>query len=95
MIFYDFEVFKYDWLVVLIDIVKKEKITIVNNEEKLAKFYEENQNEIWIGFNSKHYDQFILKSILLGLNPKTINDEIIVNNKKGWQISNEFSKIKF
>lgn len=94
MIFYDFEVFKYDWLVVCINPIKREKEIIINNSEKLLEFYENNKDEIWIGYNSKHYDQYILKGILLGMNPKRINDLIIVENKKGWEISNEFRKIK-
>ena len=93
MIFYDFEVFQYDWLVVCINPIKKEKKIIVNNPEELEKFYLENKNELWIGWNSKHYDQYILKGILLGMNPKLINDEIIIQNKKGWEISPEFRKI--
>lgn len=94
MIFYDFEVFNYDWLVVFINPMKKEKIIIINNSEELLNFYEENKDDVFIGWNSKHYDQYIFKGILLGMNPKLINDEIILNSKKGWQISNEFRKIK-
>ena len=94
MIFYDFEVFQYDWLVVCINPLKKEKKIIINSPSELQKFYEKNKDEIWIGWNSKHYDQYILKGILLGMNPKIINDEIILNNKKGWEISNQFRKIK-
>lgn len=93
MIFYDFEVFQYDWLVVCINPIKKEKKIIVNDADELEKFYSENKDELWIGWNSKHYDQYILKGILLGMNPKLINDEIIVHNKKGWEISPEFRKI--
>lgn len=95
MIFYDFEVFQYDWLVVFINPIKKEKKIIVNNPEELEKFCTKNKNEIFIGWNSKHYDQYILKGILLGMNPKIINDEIIINNKKGWEISPEFRKVTF
>lgn len=39
-IFYDFEVFKYDWLVVFIDYDTKEKTVIINNVEELRTFYE-------------------------------------------------------
>ena len=93
IIFFDFEVFMYDWLVVLIDPMKKTKTRIHNNPEELTRYYEENKNDIWIGHNIKHYDQYILKGILLGMNPKTINDKIIVNGMEGWQISREFNKI--
>ena len=94
MIFYDFEVFKEDWLVVLIDPSKKQITEIVNDPEQLSKFYEENKNDIWVGFNSRHYDQYILKGILLGFDPKKINDWIIVKEKDGWQYSSLFKKIQ-
>lgn len=92
MIFYDFEVFKYDWLVVLIEPNERRETVIVNDRKKLLGFYEEHKADIWIGFNSRHYDQYILKSILLGLNPKEVNDKII-NGIEGWRISNAFMNI--
>ena len=52
MIFYDFEVFKKDWLVVFIDMTKKEKVIIVNDEAKLKAYYETNVHDIWCGFNN-------------------------------------------
>ena len=94
MIFYDFEVFKYDWLVVFIDTEAREKTIIINDRQKLTNFYNSHINDIWSGFNIKHYDQYIFKGIMLGMDPKKINDEIIINGKDGWQISREFNKIK-
>lgn len=93
MIFYDFEVFKYDWLVVFIDTDKREKFYIVNDPEALRQYYEANSKNIWIGFNNQHYDQYIFKGILLGMDPKVINDRIIVDGLDGWQISRAFNKI--
>src|SRR3989304_4992911 len=92
-IFFDFEVFKLDWMVVCIDQDTKEKTQIVNNPDELHNFYEQHKNDIWIGYNSRNYDQYILKGILLGMNPYTINNEIILNDKKGNQVvkkSNNF-----
>ena len=91
--FFDFEVFRYDWLVVIINPVDRTDIVIVNDAEKLKTYYEEHKNEIWVGYNSRGYDQFILKGILLGFNPKEINDHIIVEGKKGWSYSSLFKKI--
>lgn len=93
MIFYDFEVFQEDWLVVLIDPSKKQETDIVNDREQLQRFYDENKNDIWVGFNSRHYDQYILKGILLGFDPKKINDWIIVKGKAGWEYSSLFRNI--
>ena len=93
MVFYDFEVFLYDWLVVINDVVNHKENVIVNDAEGLKKFYEEHKNDIWIGYNSRHYDQYILKGIICGFNPKEINDYIIVDKKSGYSYSNLFRRI--
>ena len=93
MIFYDFEVFKYDWLAVFIDMVQRKKHIIVNDKKALTDLYNANTGTIWSGFNIKHYDQYIFKGIMLGMDPKQISDDIIVREKEGWSISREFSKI--
>lgn len=92
MLFYDFEVFKYDWLVVIMDSDTKTKTVIINDQEHLKKFYDENKNNIWVGFNSKNYDQYILKAILCGFDPKEVNDYIIVEGGQGWLFSQQFRK---
>lgn len=93
MLFYDFEVFKYDWLVVVIDVTRKKEHVIINNPDELKALYEANKNDIWVGFNNRHYDQYIMKGILLGMNPKQINDFIVVQGGEGWQFSNAFNKV--
>lgn len=93
MLFYDFEVFQYDWLVVIIDMKNKKEHVIVNNPDELEKVYKDNINEIWVGFNSRHYDQYILKGILCGFNPKRINDYIILKGNPGWKFSSLFRNI--
>lgn len=93
MLFYDFEVFKYDWLVVCIDVTRRQEHVIINDPDKLKALYEANKNDIWVGFNNRHYDQYIMKGILLGMNSKQINDFIVVQKREGWQFSNAFNKI--
>ena len=87
MIFYDFEVFIYDWLVVLKNPETRTRDVIVNDPERLREYYEEHKTDIWCGYNSRSYDQFILKSILCGFNPKKMNDWIILKGKSGWQFN--------
>lgn len=94
MIFYDVEVLKYDWLVVFVDMDKQQETVIINDREKLIAFYEENKDTIWAGYNNRHYDQYIIKSILLGIDPYYTSTEIIENDKAGWMVSNAFNQIK-
>lgn len=91
--FYDFEVFQQDWLVVIINPVTKTETTIVNDKEKLADYFHSHEREIWIGYNNRRYDQYIMKAILLDMNPKEVNDWIIVKDKPGWQYSSLFNEI--
>lgn len=90
--FYDFEVFEYDWLVVIINLYEKSETVIVNDKKKLEKYYEQHKNEIWVGYNNNHYDQYIAKGILCGFDPKKVNDFIIQEGKHGWQFSSMFRK---
>ena len=87
MLFYDFEVFKEDWLVVVLDMQAKKEHVIVNDRDKLSRLYLDHKDDIWVGFNSAHYDQYILKGILAGFNPKQINDFIIKEDQPGWKFS--------
>ncbi|EGT4223000.1 hypothetical protein EPL68_05210, partial [Clostridioides difficile] len=94
MIFYDFEVFSYDWLVVFIDVLNKKEEVIVNDIDKLNSFYIEHREDIFIGYNSRHYDQYIFKGLLCGFNAKEINDYIIVKGQPGWKFSNLLRNIQ-
>ena len=93
IIFYDFEVFKEDWLAVFIDVTSRKEYVIVNDPDKLKALYEANIKDIWVGFNNRHYDQYIMKGILLGMNPKRINDWIILEEREGWQFSRAFNRV--
>ena len=86
--------FWHDWLVVIINPVEKTKTAIVNDKEQLEAYYKAHRNQIWIGYNSRNYDQYILKGILLDFDPKEINDWIIVKGRKGWEYSSMFNRIQ-
>lgn len=93
MLFYDFEVFLKDWLVVVMDMTRKKEHVIVNDPDALKALYDENVKDIWVGFNSRHYDQYILKAILCGFDPKMVNDYIIIRGNPGWKFSSMFRNI--
>lgn len=81
LVFYDFEVFKYDWLVVLINPIEQTEDIIVNDKGRLEQYYQKHKNEIWIGYNSRNYDQYILKGILCDFNPYDVSKYIIEEKK--------------
>lgn len=92
--FYDFEVFTKDWLVVIINPIDKTETVIVNDKQKLEEYFNAHNKNIWIGYNNRRYDQFILKAILLDMDPKDVSDWIIVKDNPGWQYSTLFNQIK-
>lgn len=89
MLFIDFEVFKHDWLCV-VEIPYTDPIVIVNDTAALSRLYERHIKDVWIGSNIKGYDQYILKGILLGINPYAISDYIINGDNFGWQYTDDF-----
>lgn len=91
--FIDFEVFVEDWLCVIINPQEKTETVIVNDTRKLKEYYEQHKNEIFVGYNIRQYDQYIFKGLLLGFNPKDVNDWIIVKDRMGWEFSDLFRNI--
>lgn len=90
----DFEVTRYDWMVVLIDPEDIDNpYRVVNDPDRMNGIYEDYKEDIWIGFNSRHYDQYILKGILTGCDPWKINDWIITKHQPGWSYSELLRKI--
>lgn len=93
VLFCDFEVFKHDWLVVIGDLEKRKFITIVNNSDELSTFYEQHKDYVWVGYNIKGYDQYILKGILCGYNPYDISHWIIDLHLDGWQFAKDLNYV--
>ena len=92
MLFYDLEVFaRYVCMTVAIP---KDGILIqCEGCDEIAEFYHAHSNDLWIGFNSKNYDTWIVRGIVLGHDPKAINDWII-GGKFGWQFSQDMTSVR-
>ena len=83
---FDFEVFRYDWLVVFRSARYGVYYEIHNNSRELKDFVTRG-NKLFCGFNVKHYDNFIMKAILCGADNKMvkeINDWIIEDKRQGF-----------
>ena len=57
---YDFEVFRRFWCVV---IVSAEGTVVITDQVQFVRFYDSHRDCIWIGYNSNHYDKFILGAV--------------------------------
>lgn len=85
LLIYDVEVFAYDWIVVFKN-METGTFTVIHNDNEALRdcMYED---YVYIGFNSKSYDQYIIKAIAVDLSPqeiKQVNDYIIAGGQ-GWQ----------
>ena len=82
---YDVEVFAHDWIAVFKCRETGAYVVFHNDNEGMKWFISE--DEIYCGFNTKHYDQYIIKAICAGCSPeeiKQVNDWII-GGGQGWQ----------
>jgi len=82
-------------MVVMVDYDTMKKTVIINDVNKLKQAYSLLKNDIFIGYNSRQYDQYIFKGLLLGMNPKYINDKLVVEGAKGHNVVREAWRIPF
>lgn len=66
---YDFEVFKKFWCVV---IASATGILEITDRVQLMDYYKEHQDCIWVGYNSTHYDQYILGAVYNGFRNESL-----------------------
>lgn len=92
--FYDFEVYPKLWCVTFISPFNGDKVVVVNDSNKLKEFYLEHKNEIFCGFNSRQYDDWIFKAILCGFEPWEMNQWIILKGRKGFEFSSMLNKVQ-
>lgn len=85
LIVYDTEVFREDWLVVLKDMETGKYTAVHNDNEELKQCISE--DNIYVGFNSKHYDQFIIKAICCGFTPQEVKqaNDYLIGGGQGWE----------
>lgn len=91
---YDWEVFRYNWLVVFVNPFTREVTKIWDDPDALKKFYDANNDFIHVGYNSRFYDQWVYKAILCGFNAWQINEWIIKKGLPGYQFSKLLNKIR-
>ena len=69
LIVYDFETFRYDWIVSFKELPSGKLTTIHNDRKAIRAFYDDHKNDLYIGFNSKRFDNLIYRVILAGGEP--------------------------
>lgn len=69
---YDIETFKYDWVVVFNNYTTDEYVVIHNDNAEVRRFL--SNDPILVGFNSKMFDDYLLKAIIHDASPEIIKD---------------------
>jgi len=82
---YDCEVFAYDFLVTIKDRETGHRTRIWNDNEAVKACIDD--DSVFIGFNSKHYYQFIIKAICCGFSPQEVKEvnDYIIGGGQGWE----------
>lgn len=77
-VFYDIEVFRHNWMIVLID--DQDNVTKIHNDVDKLKQCLSHQN-ILVGYNNYGYDDIILAGLLTGKDPYELTKKIIKGEK--------------
>ena len=91
MLFYRVKVLSNDWIVMFYNNEVRKDFAIVNDTKLLTHFYEKHKDDIWVGYNSRMYDQYIVKAILSGINPYLMH-QYIISGKQGFAYSTKLNR---
>lgn len=84
---YDCEVSAFDWLFVFKEKSTGEYTICHNWNDYLIRFLEAHPDDLFVGFNSKAYDQFIVKAVYAGFTPEEIKklNDYLIRGGRGWE----------
>lgn len=91
----DFEVLSKGnfWMCCMKDYKTQAEHIIINDRKEFLRVYNKNKNSIWVGYNIKGYDQWIMKALIGGIDPCIVSDKIIEQNISPWQIDRNLNRI--
>ena len=83
----DTEVYAYDWIIDFRAIGQDKHYTIHNDYDKVKYFFDTHKDDVFVTFNGKHYDNYIIKAMLNKASPDIIKDinDFIIGGKEGYQ----------
>ena len=92
----DFEVLSNAgfWMCCMKDYTTKSEHTIINDREEFLRVFNKNKDSVFIGYNIKGYDQWIIRALVAGVDPCLVSDKIINQKLNGWQVDPSLNKVK-
>ena len=84
---YDIEVFAYDWIVVFRRVDSAHHTVIHNDNYRLKEWFIAHSDDVFGGFNNKHYDDWIIQSMLNGADNEKVkaHNDFIISGGNGWE----------
>lgn len=91
----DFEVLSKGgfWMCCMKDYKTEKEHIIINNREEFLRIFNKNKDSIWVGYNIKGYDQWIMKAIIAGIDPCIISEKIIEQNISPYAVDRSLNRI--
>lgn len=91
----DFEVLSKGgfWMCCMKDYKTQKEHIIINNREEFLRVFNKNKDSVWVGYNIKGYDQWIMKAIIAGVDPCIISDKLIEQNISPYAVDRSLNKI--
>ena len=85
----DFEVLSKGgfWMCCMKDYKTQKEHIIINNREEFLRVFNKNKDSVWVGYNIKGYDQWIMKAIIAGVDPCIISHKLIEQNISPYQVN--------
>lgn len=91
----DFEVLSKGgfWMCCMKDYKTEKEHIIINNREEFLRVFNKNKDSVWVGYNIKGYDQWIMKAIIAGIDPCKISDKLIEQNISPYAVDRNLNRI--
>lgn len=91
----DFEVLSKGgfWMCCMKDYKTEKEHIIINNREEFLRIFNKNKDSVWVGYNIKGYDQWIMKAIIAGIDPCIISEKIIEQNISPYAVDRSLNRI--
>lgn len=81
------------WMCCMKDYKTEKEHIIINNREEFLRVFNKNKDSVWVGYNIKGYDQWIMKAIIAGVDPCVISDKLIEQNISPYQVDRSLNRI--
>ena len=92
----DFEVLSKGgfWMCCMKDYKTEKEHIIINDRDEFIRVFNKNKDSVWVGYNIKGYDQWIMKAIIAGIDPCKVSDKLIETNISPYAIDRNLNKIQ-